>query len=431
MEGRVWIVTVVLTIFVLVSGSPLVAGNSGDDGLTENESVGLSVGADVSVAVDNLSVAAADVSVTTNDTALTATSSVDDLASTDVGDEAGEVKTLAETVTRGTNGTTDVVTGDVVSDGDDDRTTSGVYLTTGLLESLSVVVEGSVTAARSSPAGVDCRGCETEVPVGTPAVSSSTASTPSLSTPTPSLSTPTPEPSTEGEECSGCGTNESAGAPLAGLAGSVLGLARRPASGVDSYVNLATALAPLASSSRPGVQLTFERAVRQAGRMPVFPFYSRSDDSDPLEHEDRRALARLVRDHPGLPLADVSDQLGVPRSTLRYHARILEEEDRLASRTVLGRRRLFPARMDRPPALTAALQDSGTRQVLRALSRHEPATVSTLADELGKATSTVSYHLGRLDEADVITRERDVNRVVNRLRPTARTALTTVADADD
>lgn len=421
MGGRVRIATVVLTIFVLVLGIPLVAGNSGDDDLTENESTALSVGDDVSVA-DNLSVDAD--SMATNDTTLTVTSSLDDLASTDAGGENREAKALAETAPRETYDTTEVVTGGVVSDWDDDRTTPGVYLTTELLEPLSVVVEGSVTASRSSPAGVDCRSCETDASVGTPAFPSSTASS-------PSLSTPIPEQPSGGEECSDCGTNESTGGPLAGLAGAVLGLARRPASQFDSYANLATALAPLASSSRPEFRLAFERPVRQAGRMPVFPFYSRSDDSDPLEHEDRRALARLVRDHPGLPLADVSDQLGVPRSTLRYHARILEEEDQLASRTVLGRRRLFPARTDRPPELLAALQDSGTRQVLRTLSRHEPATVSTLADELGKATSTVSYHLDRLDEAGVITRERDVNRVINRLGPTARTALTTVADADD
>lgn len=421
------IATVVLTISVLVLGIPLVAGNSGSDGLTENESTVLSVGNGPSVDADALSVtddASVDAdAVATNDTTLTATSSLDDLASADVESENREAEALAETATRETNDTTEVDTGGVVSDWDD-RTTSGVYLTTELLEPLSVVVEGSVTVSRSSPAGVDCRSCETDASVGTPAFPSSTASN-------PSLSTPIPEQSSGGEACSDCGTNESTGGLLAGLAGAVLGLARRPASQFDSYANLATALAPLASSSRPGVQLAFERTVRQASRIPVFPFYSRSDDSDPLEHKDRRALARLVRDHPGLPLADVSDQLGVPRSTLRYHARILEEEDQLASRTVLGRRRLFPARTDRPPELLAALQDAGTRQVLRALSRHEPATVSALADELGKATSTVSYHLGRLDEADVITRERDVNRVVNRLRPTARTALTTVADADD
>lgn len=284
--------------------------------------------------------------------------------------------------------------------------------------SLAVEVGGHPTSNKLPIPGTECSRCvvNSSAPDG-PAVAESGLG-------------PTPTPTPSGAECTDCGSDTSDGSPDSEHLGIVVGLGLVVASRLDVHANLATALAPLTVSSvQPAGRVALGRAAHRIPQVPVAPLYSRSDQSDPLEHEDRQELVDLVYDSPGLPIADLSDRLGMPRSTLRYHVRILEEEQELASQHVLGRRRVFPAWMDSPPGVVAAMQDAGSRQVVLTLARIEPATVSGLADELGKAPSTVSYHLDRLENADVVARERDGSRILSRLTPTAREPFET--DTDD
>lgn len=270
-------------------------------------------------------------------------------------------------------------------------------------------------------------GLNTSVADGSPETRSVTRSSrPSTRAPT---RTPTPTPS--GAECPSCGAPASSDAPASGGFSPVVGLGLLLVSRLSTHANIAAGLAPLTvSAAGPAVRSAFEQAAHRLPVVPVAPLYSRSGDSDVLDHDDRRAVVAFVRDSPGRPLADVGKQLGLPRSTLRYHVRILEEEQELVTQTVLGRRRLFPARLESPPAVVAAMQDAATRRVLLTLARIEPATMSRVADELEKAPSTVSYHLTRLENANVVARERDGNRTRNRLTPAARAAFETETEGD-
>ena len=49
--------------------------------------------------------------------------------------------------------------------------------------------------------------------------------------------------------------------------------------------------------------------------------------------------------------------------------------------------------------------------------------MSDLADDLCRDPSTISHHLQRLEEDEIIARERQGRAVVNRLSSDARTAL--------
>jgi len=147
--------------------------------------------------------------------------------------------------------------------------------------------------------------------------------------------------------------------------------------------------------------------------------YSRRDGSDPLDHEGRSAVYDAVASSPGIYLARLSDVSDVPRSTVRYHVRVLERESLVRSEKLRGKRRFFPADVA-DVDLAAALHDDATAPVVDAISRTGPASVSALADELDVSAATASYHLSRLEEAGVVSRERVDNEVVNSLTPAAR-----------
>lgn len=181
-------------------------------------------------------------------------------------------------------------------------------------------------------------------------------------------------------------------------------------------LNLGAALTAGAVPARlPG---SLDRLVRT-----LAPFrYSRYDDSDPLEHEARADVFDVVEESPGAYLSQLAERAGVPLSTARHHVRVLEREDIVSGAKVRGKRRFYPAHAT-DVELAAAMSDEATAAVLDALARLGAVSVSDLADEVGRDPSTVTHHLQRLEEDDIVVRERDGRTVVNKLSPEARTAL--------
>lgn len=153
------------------------------------------------------------------------------------------------------------------------------------------------------------------------------------------------------------------------------------------------------------------------------PFrYSRYDDSDPLEHEDRLAVFRAVDASPGIYMAELSQNLNLSLSTLRHHAEVLEEEDLIGVASVRGRRRFYPTTTDQVE-LAAALNDEATAPIVDTLARLGAASVSDIAEAVDRDTSTLSYHLSRLEADGVVDRERDGRAIVNRLSAEVQEAL--------
>jgi predicted transcriptional regulator len=152
--------------------------------------------------------------------------------------------------------------------------------------------------------------------------------------------------------------------------------------------------------------------------------YSRYDSSDPLEHETRAGFYDRIQSDAGVTLTELTSDNGVSESTVRYHTRILEEESLVEKVDLWGNVRLFPAGYEpKERALTVALDDTTLRNVLSAVRTAEPATVTTIADEIDRSPSTVSHHLSRLEGAELVDKERNGKRVVTTLAPDVHRAL--------
>lgn len=166
-----------------------------------------------------------------------------------------------------------------------------------------------------------------------------------------------------------------------------------------------------------------DRVVDPLSRLFVLFRYSRYDDSDPLAHEARASVFEVVEASPGVYLSKVSEETGLALSTVRHHLRVLDRENLVMGVKVRGKRRFYPAYSEQVE-LTAALNDEATASVLDALARLGPSSVSELATVIGRDPSTVTHHLQRLAEDDIVVREREGRTVVNRLSPDTRAALT-------
>lgn len=141
--------------------------------------------------------------------------------------------------------------------------------------------------------------------------------------------------------------------------------------------------------------------------------YTRQADAEPLEHDVRERVFDQVRSTPGAHIAAIVHETEIPRSTVRYHLRVLEDAGLVSGATIRGRHRYAPAGDDLE--LAAALHDEPTRAVLEAVGRFEPVSLTGLADEIGRAPSTVSHHLHELETAGLLRRESGNGRVEIRL----------------
>lgn len=180
----------------------------------------------------------------------------------------------------------------------------------------------------------------------------------------------------------------------------------------------------------PGVASVIDVPADAPPVLVVLLGYSQFSDSDPLDHEGRQELYGAVAESPGTYVAEVAATTGLSVSTARYHLRILEREHLIRTEKVRGKRRLYQGRTGESE-VAAALNDGATAAVVEAVDRHEPASVSELAEVLDRARSTVTYHVQRLDEAGVLSRERDGGSVRVELTSAARAAVSDTAALGD
>lgn len=149
--------------------------------------------------------------------------------------------------------------------------------------------------------------------------------------------------------------------------------------------------------------------------------YTRQADDEPLTNAVRQRVYDHILDAPGSHIAAIVDGTDIPRSTVRYHLRVLEDAGLVASGMVRGKHRYAPDGGDLE--VGAALRDESVRRILVAVAALEPAGVTEIAEEVDRSPSTVSHHLDHLTEAGLVAREGSDGAFHVSLEPEARASL--------
>lgn len=139
------------------------------------------------------------------------------------------------------------------------------------------------------------------------------------------------------------------------------------------------------------------------------PLYSRIDADELLENETRAELYGLIQEEPGLSMQELSDRTGNGWGTVVYHLERLEENDYVMSRPSGNARRFYTTGdIDSGEAeIMALLQEDTPGRIVRTLLEEPGLNGRELADRLDLAPSTVSKHVTRLQDAEIVSEDPD------------------------
>jgi len=123
----------------------------------------------------------------------------------------------------------------------------------------------------------------------------------------------------------------------------------------------------------------------------------------------REEIFEVIKKKPGITFREITRELNVGVGTLQYHLRKLEDEGRVFSKRLGGKRYLFPSEMrEVAQRLLMAISTENKRKVILALL-DGPLTQTKIIKKTGMSQPSVSYHLKSLIELGVV-KERRVGR---------------------
>ena len=143
-----------------------------------------------------------------------------------------------------------------------------------------------------------------------------------------------------------------------------------------------------------------------------------------LELDSRRTIYQRIADTPGIHFRALLEELDYAQGTLQYQLRWLADEGLIEASDDGKYTRYYPeADFDEADqTVMNALRREYSRRILAHLLADGPLSTNELSDRIGKANSTVSWHLSNLADADLVTKERDGRSVVYRVSDPDRVA---------
>jgi predicted transcriptional regulator len=125
--------------------------------------------------------------------------------------------------------------------------------------------------------------------------------------------------------------------------------------------------------------------------------------------ESRRRIFRLVEANPGIHFREVLSRLDYAQGTVQYHLGRLQDEGLIEASDDGKYTRYYPGEgfTEADREVMNALRRTYSRRIVAYLLADGPLTTSELADRVGKAPSTVSWHLSKLHEAGLVAKERE------------------------
>ena len=137
-----------------------------------------------------------------------------------------------------------------------------------------------------------------------------------------------------------------------------------------------------------------------------------------LELEPRRKIYHFILKHPGTYLREMSREIKVTKSTTDYHLHHLKKLGLINSKTK-GRysRYYVTQKVSRNAKVSLnALRSKTALHIALILSLRHVRTRRQFSEELEKSQSTVSYHLNKLIEVDVVEKFHEDKLVKYKLK---------------
>lgn len=140
------------------------------------------------------------------------------------------------------------------------------------------------------------------------------------------------------------------------------------------------------------------------------------EEDDALDHPRREKIYETVKRFPGLNWSQLQRETGLSVGALMFHL------DQLVEAGVVSRKEsprnnevLLFARDDedlwRDPRTRVLFGNESTRKVAEILTENPGTVAGEIADELGVTPEAVRYHLSKLEDKELVEREREGRKV--------------------
>ncbi|MFB6080139.1 MAG: winged helix-turn-helix transcriptional regulator [Haloferacaceae archaeon] len=136
--------------------------------------------------------------------------------------------------------------------------------------------------------------------------------------------------------------------------------------------------------------------------------------NDPeFDLESRREIYHAINHAPGVHVRALLRRLDYAKGTIQYHLRWLVARGLVEAERDGEYTRYYPAHELEPAdkKTLSVLRRTYSREIIANLAADEPLTTTELAERVDKSRSTVSWHLSRLHDADLVEKRRDGRRV--------------------
>lgn len=126
--------------------------------------------------------------------------------------------------------------------------------------------------------------------------------------------------------------------------------------------------------------------------------------------DTRNRIYTQVRRNPGLHFREIQRRVGIATGALQYHLDYLEKSHLLKSEKVKNTRHYFVVKeketMDAEQRIMPLLRQNSVRHILITILMKRKATIQKISKATGLPYSTVSRHLEKLVEFNIVQRKR-------------------------
>ena len=151
------------------------------------------------------------------------------------------------------------------------------------------------------------------------------------------------------------------------------------------------------------------RALKWTGLFALLPLYSHITDDEILDDANRAGIYRLIQTEPGISTKDIAERLDLAWGTVTHHLGKLEKRRFVVSKKYGKYRRYFAngqgGTEQKDAVAVLRLDRTGD---IAALIRAQPGlTQKAVSHALGVSSSTILWHVKRLEGAHLITKVRE------------------------
>ena len=133
------------------------------------------------------------------------------------------------------------------------------------------------------------------------------------------------------------------------------------------------------------------------------------DSDDQNDSQTRSQILDYIKTNPGVHFRKISKELGLAMGQIQHHLSVLEKTGRIKSSKINFRRHYYPAEIidEEHKVILAFLTNETILDILLFLIEHADSTQSEIADFKGFATPTISWHMSRLIDANIVSARKD------------------------